>query len=162
MGNAAQAGVQPVRVEERNRQQHHVGRAHDGRFDPVQLLVVGGERGVDLALEPEPLMLVEDVVDYRRLVAEVPELGLALDAGLCVVTGPLDPHDAVLAVAPHLRALSVAGVLIQALVRNRFVGPDTSGTAEGAAIGLLAITILWPASPLWLRMIAATSLSLMK
>ena len=33
-------------------------------------------------------------------------------------------------------ALSVAGVLIQALVRNRFVGPDTSGTAEGAALGL--------------------------
>lgn len=53
-------------------------------------------------------------------------------------------------------ALSVAGVLIQALVRNRFVGPDTSGTAEGAALGLLAITILWPTSPLWLRMIAAS------
>ncbi|MFC0200638.1 ABC transporter permease [Paracoccus rhizosphaerae] len=54
-------------------------------------------------------------------------------------------------------ALSVAGVLIQALVRNRFVGPDTSGTAEGAALGLLAVTILWPASPLWLRMIAASA-----
>ena len=54
-------------------------------------------------------------------------------------------------------ALSVAGVLIQALVRNRFVGPDTSGTAEGAALGLLTVTILWPASPLWLRMIAASA-----
>lgn len=61
-----------------------------------------------------------------------------------------------LAVALTGAALSVAGVLIQALVRNRFVGPDTSGTAEGAALGLLALTILWPASPLWLRMIAAS------
>ncbi|SCY42964.1 iron chelate uptake ABC transporter family permease subunit [Paracoccus tibetensis] len=52
-------------------------------------------------------------------------------------------------------ALSVAGVLIQVLVRNRFVGPDTSGTAEGAALGLLAITILAPTSALWLRMGAA-------
>ncbi|WP_265502080.1 ABC transporter permease [Paracoccus beibuensis] len=60
------------------------------------------------------------------------------------------------AVALTGAALSVAGVLIQALVRNRFVGPDTSGTAEGAALGLLTITILWPASPLWLRMIAAS------
>ncbi|MGZ3217862.1 ABC transporter permease [Paracoccus sp. T5] len=61
-----------------------------------------------------------------------------------------------MAVALTGAALSVAGVLIQALVRNRFVGPDTSGTAEGAALGLLAVTILWPESPLWLRMIAAS------
>ncbi|WP_022707015.1 ABC transporter permease [Paracoccus zeaxanthinifaciens] len=61
-----------------------------------------------------------------------------------------------LAVALTGAALAVAGVLIQALVRNRFVGPDTAGTAEGAALGLLAITILWPASPLWLRMVAAS------
>ncbi|WP_255418553.1 ABC transporter permease [Paracoccus sp. JM45] len=60
------------------------------------------------------------------------------------------------AVALTGAALSVAGVLIQALVRNRFVGPDTAGTAEGAALGLLAITILLPSSPLWLRMIAAS------
>lgn len=60
------------------------------------------------------------------------------------------------AVALTGAALSVAGVLIQALVRNRFVGPDTAGTAEGAALGLLAITILVPSSPLWLRMIAAS------
>lgn len=53
-------------------------------------------------------------------------------------------------------ALSVAGVVLQSLVRNRFVGPDTSGTAEGAALGLLAITVLMPSSPIWLRMIAAS------
>lgn len=62
-----------------------------------------------------------------------------------------------LAVALTGAALSVAGVLIQVLVRNRFVGPDTSGTAEGAALGLLAITILAPTSALWLRMAAAAA-----
>ena len=46
-------------------------------------------------------------------------------------------------------ALSVAGMLLQALVRNRFVGPDTIGTAESAALGLLAVTLIAPATPIW-------------
>lgn len=53
-------------------------------------------------------------------------------------------------------ALAVAGVVIQALVRNRFVGPETAGTAEGAALGLLLVTLFWPSSPVWLRMLAAS------
>lgn len=61
-----------------------------------------------------------------------------------------------LAVALTGASLSVAGLLIQALVRNRFVGPDTTGTAEGAALGLLAITLAAPAAPVWVKMIAAS------
>ena len=57
-------------------------------------------------------------------------------------------------------ALSVAGLLLQALVRNRFVGPDTVGTAESAALGLLAVTLLVPAAPIWAR-IGIASLSAM-
>lgn len=53
-------------------------------------------------------------------------------------------------------ALSVAGVLIQALTRNRFVGPDTTGTAEGAALGLLAVTLLAPASSILVKMLVAS------
>ncbi|MFG6079905.1 iron chelate uptake ABC transporter family permease subunit [Paracoccus litorisediminis] len=53
-------------------------------------------------------------------------------------------------------ALAVAGVVLQALVRNRFVGPETTGTAESATLGLLAVTILFPASPLWVKMVAAS------
>ncbi|MCZ0963363.1 iron chelate uptake ABC transporter family permease subunit [Paracoccus benzoatiresistens] len=53
-------------------------------------------------------------------------------------------------------ALAVAGVVIQSLVRNRFVGPDTAGTGESAALGLLAVTLLAPAAPIWVRMIAAS------
>ena len=33
---------------------------------------------------------------------------------------------------------------MQALVRNRFVGPDTTGTAEGAALGLLLVFLTYP------------------
>ncbi|GGF79410.1 iron ABC transporter permease [Paracoccus acridae] len=53
-------------------------------------------------------------------------------------------------------ALAVAGVVIQSLVRNRFVGPDTAGTGESAALGLLAVTLLAPAAPIWVKMIAAS------
>ena len=52
-------------------------------------------------------------------------------------------------------ALAVAGMLLQALVRNRFVGPDTVGTGESAALGLLAITLLAPAAPIWVKILTA-------
>ncbi len=52
-------------------------------------------------------------------------------------------------------ALAVAGMLLQSLVRNRFVGPDTVGTSESAALGLLAITLLAPAAPIWLKILTA-------
>lgn len=61
-----------------------------------------------------------------------------------------------LAVVLSGAALAVAGVLIQSLVRNRFVGPDTSGTSESAALGLLAVTLWAPAAPIWAKMICAS------
>lgn len=53
-------------------------------------------------------------------------------------------------------ALAVAGVVIQSLVRNRFVGPDTAGIGESAALGLLGITLLAPAAPIWVKMVVAS------
>ena len=53
-------------------------------------------------------------------------------------------------------ALAVAGVVIQSLVRNRFVGPDTAGTGESAALGLLAVTLLAPGAPIWVKMVVAS------
>ena len=53
-------------------------------------------------------------------------------------------------------ALAVAGVVIQSMVHNRFVGPDTVGTSESAALGLLAVTILAPSSPIWVKILAAS------
>ena len=54
-------------------------------------------------------------------------------------------------------ALAVAGMLLQALVRNRFVGPDTVGTGESAALGLLAITLLAPGAPIWVKILTAAA-----
>lgn len=49
-------------------------------------------------------------------------------------------------------AMAVAGVIMQLLVRNRFVEPGTTGTTEAAMLGLLAITLLAPATPLLVKM----------
>ncbi|GAB2459362.1 ABC transporter permease [Xylanimonas ulmi] len=43
---------------------------------------------------------------------------------------------------------AVAGVVMQLLVRNRFVEPSTVGTAESAGLGLLVVTIWAPAMAL--------------
>ncbi|MEI4470875.1 ABC transporter permease [Frigidibacter sp. MR17.24] len=57
-------------------------------------------------------------------------------------------------------ALSVAGVVMQQLVRNRFVEPGTTGTAEGAALGLLAVNAGAPGAPIWMQMLAASAAAL--
>ena len=53
-------------------------------------------------------------------------------------------------------ALAVAGTVMQQIVRNKFVGPDTTGTSESAGLGLLLMTILAPDSPVWVRMLVAS------
>ncbi|WP_374205030.1 ABC transporter permease, partial [Actinotalea sp. C106] len=45
-------------------------------------------------------------------------------------------------------AMAIAGMLMQMLVRNRFVEPSTAGTVESAALGILAVTVLAPGMPL--------------
>lgn len=52
-------------------------------------------------------------------------------------------------------ALALSGLLMQLLVRNRFVEPGTVGTAESAGAGILLVTLAWPAAPLWVKMLIA-------
>lgn len=52
-------------------------------------------------------------------------------------------------------ALAVSGVVMQQVVRNRFVEPGSVGTTESAALGLLAVTLLAPAAPIWAKMAVA-------
>lgn len=52
-------------------------------------------------------------------------------------------------------ALSVAGVIMQSLVRNRFVEPSTTGVTEGAMLGLIAVTLIAPAAPVVVKMLVA-------
>lgn len=56
--------------------------------------------------------------------------------------------------------LAVAGVIMQMLARNRFVEPATVGTGQAAALGLVAITLVAPGAPVWIKMLAATLVAL--
>lgn len=52
-------------------------------------------------------------------------------------------------------SMAVAGLIMQVIVRNRFVEPTTAGTAQSAALGLLAVVMLAPGAPLLVKMTAA-------
>ena len=63
--------------------------------------------GVAVSLEPEPGMLVETVGDYQRLHDFHPSLRLALDTGHCLVTGDMDPEEAVRLYASRLGTVAI-------------------------------------------------------
>ena len=52
-------------------------------------------------------------------------------------------------------SLAVAGSILQMMARNRFVEPMTVGTGQGAALGILFVTLAAPGSPLLARMSGA-------
>ena len=54
-------------------------------------------------------------------------------------------------------SLSVAGLIMQLAVHNRFVEPNTAGTAQGAMLGIVATTLLVPHWPLLANMAVAAS-----
>ncbi|WP_444462503.1 ABC transporter permease [Rhodobacter capsulatus] len=104
----------------------------------------------------------------RPLILALGALGLLALASLCIGAASLDGRVGLLLSVSRLprtaaailtgAALAVAGVVMQQIVRNRFVEPATAGTPEAAAAGLLAITLLAPAAPIWLKMgVAAVS-----
>nr|WP_255433496.1 iron chelate uptake ABC transporter family permease subunit [Tessaracoccus sp. MC1865] len=52
-------------------------------------------------------------------------------------------------------SLALSGLLMQLLVRNRFVEPTTVGTSESAGVGILIAVMLFPSAPLWVKMLIA-------
>lgn len=58
-------------------------------------------------------------------------------------------------------ALAVSGLLMQLLVRNKFVEPSTVGTTEAAGLGLVVITLLAPGAPLMAKMLVAAGFALL-
>lgn len=58
-------------------------------------------------------------------------------------------------------ALSVTGLIMQMLTQNRFVEPATAGSMQAAALGMLIITIIWPAAPVIIKMGIATVAALL-
>ena len=57
-------------------------------------------------------------------------------------------------------AMSVAGLIMQQLARNRFVAPSTAGTVESASLGILVATMLFTSSSLVLKMTIAIAFAL--
>ncbi|MBI6854250.1 iron chelate uptake ABC transporter family permease subunit [Pseudomonas cichorii] len=57
-------------------------------------------------------------------------------------------------------ALSIVGLIMQMIARNRFVEPSTAGTAESASLGLLMATLIAPQMALGAKMLVATAFAL--
>ncbi|QSZ57648.1 ABC transporter permease [Rhizobium sp. ZX09] len=57
-------------------------------------------------------------------------------------------------------SMAIAGLIMQMLVRNRFVEPSTAGTTESAGLGLLAVTLLAPDTPIFGKMLVAAAFAL--
>jgi len=52
-------------------------------------------------------------------------------------------------------SLSVAGVIMQQLARNKFVEPSTTGTVESATLGMLVMLIFFPAASVFYKLLVA-------
>lgn len=57
--------------------------------------------------------------------------------------------------------LAIAGTIMQQILRNRFVEPMTTGTGQGAALGILLATVMIPSAPLLVRMGFASGTALL-
>lgn len=57
-------------------------------------------------------------------------------------------------------SMSIAGLIMQLLVRNRFVEPSTAGTVDSATLGLLVVMLVAPGLPLMAKMGVATVFAL--
>lgn len=76
----------------------------------TQLLPQAESRGVSLAFEPEPGMLVSTLADYRRLgesLGHPARLGLSLDVGHLLANEEGDPAPLIRAAGPALLAVAV-------------------------------------------------------
>lgn len=58
-------------------------------------------------------------------------------------------------------SLAVCGMILQSLVRNRFVEPMTTGIGEGAALGVLATIIVAPSAGILVKMSIAAITALL-
>lgn len=56
-------------------------------------------------------------------------------------------------------SLAISGVILQILVRNRFVEPATTGTTEATMIGLLVVAFWFPDWPVIAKMVVAAGFS---
>ena len=53
-------------------------------------------------------------------------------------------------------SMAIAGMMMQVVLKNRFVEPSMVGATQSAALGMLLTALLYPAAPVALRIIIAT------
>jgi iron complex transport system permease protein len=81
-------------------------------------------------------------------------VGVSDVSPLALLTGGPDSDAAFLLVVSRIprtvavilagASLGIAGLIMQMLVRNKFVEPGTTGVSEFATLGMLAATVIWP------------------
>jgi iron complex transport system permease protein len=81
-------------------------------------------------------------------------VGVSDVSPLALLTGGADSDAAFLLVVSRIprtvavilagASLGIAGLIMQMLVRNKFVEPGTTGVSEFATLGMLAATVIWP------------------
>lgn len=81
-------------------------------------------------------------------------IGVSDVSPLALFTGGADGSAAFLLVTSRIprtiavvlagASLGIAGLIMQMLVRNRFVEPGTTGVSEFATLGMLVATVFWP------------------
>lgn len=57
-------------------------------------------------------------------------------------------------------SMAIAGLVMQMVVRNRFVEPSTTGTMESAGLGFLVVTLLAPGWPLIAKMAVSAAFAM--
>ena len=116
---------------------HAVRRARRGRWGAAAPLLLGAAVVAALALlslfvgvsDVSPAALLRGDADAWELVA--------------VSRGPRTTALVLAGVS-----LSIAGLIMQVLVRNRFVDPSTAGTVDSATLGLVVVMLYAPGLPL--------------
>ncbi len=83
----------------------HVAAREWLRDGATQIARRAEQLGTIAALEPEPGMLIETPAEWAGL--DIPGLRLALDTGHCLVTGEIEPAEAVCAYAADLGTVSL-------------------------------------------------------
>lgn len=53
-------------------------------------------------------------------------------------------------------SLAVSGLIMQMLVRNKFVEPATAGTGQSAALGIVLVTLFFPGASIMTKMLVST------
>lgn len=107
-----------------------------------------------LALAAVSLFIGVSDVSLASLLSSAPE-----DRPMQVLLISRVPRTLALIIAGA--SLSIAGLIMQMLTRNRFVEPSTAGTVDSAGFGILVATMLLPSMPVVGKMAVAAGFALL-